>query len=454
MANLMPGEYNLPATDAAQVEQINRRRQFADALRKQQDPQGQMVSGVYVAPSITQHLATLLNKYQAGSIDRDSDKQIQDIYGNRQKTVQSAQQRLIDALKPKQVQDGETSTMPAYTPEQMDQFGSPLPNVQREPIKTPTYKTVTPGPQDLMQAQLEYAQSIGDPNAINQALQGQIGYQVQQQSREDDRAWRTEQANAAREQRMQEIQMRLQDQRLQSQERAALQRELQQNMIEARKEMATMNNGGGAQPYFQAIPTAQGYARFNARTGQMEPIDLNGGAVLPAAQDPSLQGQLSGAKAAGKVQGETRANAQINYPQVAAEAQNTIKLVDDLLNSKGFKQAVGASRLMGVQNIPGTAAKDFDVRLDQLKGKQFLQAFESLKGGGQITEVEGKKATDAISRMNASSSEAEFRNAAKEFQDIIRTGLQRAQAKAGAPVQQPTAPAAVKRYNPATGRIE
>jgi hypothetical protein len=109
-----------------------------------------------------------------------------------------------------------------------------------------------------------------------------------------------------------------------------------------------------------------------------------------------------------------------------AEADEAVRLVDDLLKAPGFKQAVGASRMLGVQKIPGTAARDFDIRLDQLQGKQFLQAFESLKGGGQITEIEGKKATDAIARMNASGSEAEFIKAAKEFQDVIRTGADRA----------------------------
>ena len=72
------------------------------------------------------------------------------------------------------------------------------------------------------------------------------------------------------------------------------------------------------------------------------------------------------------------------------------------------------------------SAKDFDVRLDQLKGQQFLQAFESLKGGGAITEIEGKKATDAIARMDAASSEAEFTKAAREFQSVIRQGVARA----------------------------
>jgi hypothetical protein len=112
-------------------------------------------------------------------------------------------------------------------------------------------------------------------------------------------------------------------------------------------------------------------------------------------------------------------------------------LVDDLLKAPGMKQAVGASRMLGIQKIPGTPAKDFDVRLDQLKGQQFLQAFESLKGGGAITEIEGKKATDAIARMDAAGSEAEFTKAAREFQSVIRQGVARAKNAQGVQTIQP-----------------
>ena len=171
---------------------------------------------------------------------------------------------------------------------------------------------------------------------------------------------------------------------------------------------------------------------FNARTGKMEPImGASGQPVVGAQFDPSLQGSLAGAKAGATTEAKAKSEAKIMAPQAIAQADEAVKLVDDLLKAPGFKQAVGGSRLLGVQKIAGTDAKDFDIRLDQLKGKQFLQAFESLKGGGQITEVEGKKATDAIARMDAAGSEPEFIKAAKEFQSVIRAGAERAKAAAG-----------------------
>jgi hypothetical protein len=56
-----------------------------------------------------------------------------------------------------------------------------------------------------------------------------------------------------------------------------------------------------------------------------------------------------------------------------------------------------------------------------------MQAFETLKGGGQITEKEGEKATAAITRMSLATSEKEYLVAAREFQEVIRRGIQNAE---------------------------
>jgi hypothetical protein len=80
--------------------------------------------------------------------------------------------------------------------------------------------------------------------------------------------------------------------------------------------------------------------------------------------------------------------------------------------------------------IPGTPQADFESRLGQIQGAAFLQAFESLKGGGAITEIEGQKATQAISRMNAATSEREFKAAANDFLAVVeaaKTSAERAQ---------------------------
>jgi hypothetical protein len=234
-------------------------------------------------------------------------------------------------------------------------------------------------------------------------------------------------------------------------ERAAADREFRAEQMKLQQDFTReMKKIGGAaasqQPYFQPVQTAQGVFAFNARTGTVEPVTGPGGAaIVGAAADPKLQGDIAGAKTGAQTAAKLTTEARIDAPKAIQQGEDTIKLVDDLLKAPGFKQAVGGSRLLQVQRIPGTSAKDFDIRLDQLKGQQFLQAFESLKGGGHITEVEGKKATDAIARMDAAGSEKEFVNAAREFQATIRTGVERARkAQSGGATTPPAAPKRIR----------
>jgi hypothetical protein len=74
----------------------------------------------------------------------------------------------------------------------------------------------------------------------------------------------------------------------------------------------------------------------------------------------------------------------------------------------------------------GESATRFESYHNQLKGKAFLAAFESLKGGGQITEIEGQKAEQAISRLNLAMSEKDYKEALQDLRQVVEQGLQRA----------------------------
>lgn len=141
---------------------------------------------------------------------------------------------------------------------------------------------------------------------------------------------------------------------------------------------------------------------------------------------------------AAEMQAENLTTARSELPQSQANANEVLGLINSIRNDKGFEASVGLRNPMegalpfGV-NIAGSPAADFQAKIDQLGGKQFLEAFQSLKGGGQITEIEGKKATNAIARMQTSQSEQAFRQALDEFEGIVRGALQRSQQKAQMP---------------------
>jgi hypothetical protein len=122
---------------------------------------------------------------------------------------------------------------------------------------------------------------------------------------------------------------------------------------------------------------------------------------------------------------------------------DTYNYMDELLERvkthPGREWSTGATSIM--PKAPGTSAADFQVLLDQIGGQQFLQAFETLKGGGQITEVEGRKATEAQARLNPRQSEESFLQGVTELQQIARAAKERAAAKIQ-PQESPSTPAA------------
>ena len=103
--------------------------------------------------------------------------------------------------------------------------------------------------------------------------------------------------------------------------------------------------------------------------------------------------------------------------------QAMVASIDGILNDPAFDFATGF--MAWTQNIPGTEARRFGARVNQLDGQAFLQAFESLKGGGQITEIEGQKATQAIARLDSAQRPEDYRQALEELKGILQIGMER-----------------------------
>jgi hypothetical protein len=65
-----------------------------------------------------------------------------------------------------------------------------------------------------------------------------------------------------------------------------------------------------------------------------------------------------------------------------------------------------------------------------------LKAFERIRGGGSISEIEGEKAADAIIRSQTSQSEEGFKKSMKDFLSIINGVEKRMNDSAGKALQQ------------------
>ena len=167
-------------------------------------------------------------------------------------------------------------------------------------------------------------------------------------------------------------------------------------------------------------------------------------------QDPVFQQTMAGARATGEAIAKGTVAAQQALPGVITNAMIAVNAVDDMIGRqavkdasgkviqpataphKGFQDAVGATWKPGFRFISGTDASDFQSYQDQIEGAAFLSAFEALKGGGAISEKEGSKATAAKLRMKLAQSEVEYVKAAREFQEVVRTGVENARRKFGA----------------------
>lgn len=151
---------------------------------------------------------------------------------------------------------------------------------------------------------------------------------------------------------------------------------------------------------------------------------------------------------------EEQLKAQRALPQAIQTAKETVETVDKLLKHPGFEYLVGFGVPFATSGLyAGTPVAGANALLEQIKGKTFLEAFQMLKGAGQITEQEGAKAQAALNRMSANISEKDFKEAAFDFTSSIQAAIDRASKSAGKPSTdiKPSLPPGVT-VKPITGR--
>ena len=77
-----------------------------------------------------------------------------------------------------------------------------------------------------------------------------------------------------------------------------------------------------------------------------------------------------------------------------------------------------------------TPERDLAELLEQATGTVFLQGFEAVKGGGQITEIEGTKAEVSLLNLSKAQTKGQFMNGLEEFLGVVVRGAKDAELKA------------------------
>lgn len=119
----------------------------------------------------------------------------------------------------------------------------------------------------------------------------------------------------------------------------------------------------------------------------------------------------------------------------AAEAAVTV--IDEIANDPELPNVLG--RLDQFKAADGMGAmlasqKQIDLlsRIENARARTFAAAYETLKGGGQITEYEGQTAANAISNLSRAQSPESFKGWLKVLKDAITSGTTKLDAAAAA----------------------
>lgn len=135
-------------------------------------------------------------------------------------------------------------------------------------------------------------------------------------------------------------------------------------------------------------------------------------------------------KAMGKAEGEAAGTAITGLSAAETKAAEGIALIDSIITDEALPGITGM--IQGRLPPLTQAGTDLNVKIEQVQGKAFLEAFESLKGGGAISEREGEAATQAIARLQRSQSPEAYVEALNELKGILQTGLNNMKKRAGA----------------------
>lgn len=193
--------------------------------------------------------------------------------------------------------------------------------------------------------------------------------------------------------------------------------------------------GGVPAPAGQLTVATKGQEAFDVEQARIN-------AQLGAAdQVTQMEVNREGAKRRAVVEADRVAEIRTKLPSLRANVERARATINKLVESPGLKNITG--RLGGMIPDPdsfpgayqlfksataGTATGNALALHEQLRGQVFAVAFETLKGGGQITQIEGQKATEAAGRMTRAQSTEEYKAAAAEFVAAYEEGLRKLEA--------------------------
>ena len=97
--------------------------------------------------------------------------------------------------------------------------------------------------------------------------------------------------------------------------------------------------------------------------------------------------------------------------------------VKDVLNDPNLSAGVGFNSIFPTR--PGSPTRDFELKVERLKGGAFLQAIQQMRGLGALSNAEGRAATQALTALELDMSEEGFKAELRRLLKYIELGRQR-----------------------------
>jgi hypothetical protein len=328
---------------------LMQRRKKAQEGQTFNAPEGQMVSGRYVAPNFLQVLAEGLRSYSNIQDEKKLDKQLSDLRGERKTAMADALRTFTDKAT------GAPAVASTTTPTQMPSFdeadAASMQGIQgygattgaqaaRAPDMAGAYASLLKSPDSAMRsAGMTGMARIPELEAAKQERVENRDFRKSEM--ELARQARADEAAANRAQRMQELEMRSEDQRLSQQERLAAQKENRELMMQNQREMAKL----------QASLRPERNVTVLGPNGEAITVPQSQSQGLPL-YNPQAAGNLQKEKTKGQAKEQLSGVVQqLNNSYTALEqgggitstAQGGLSNLGARLGSTGLGQAVGGA---------------------------------------------------------------------------------------------------------------
>jgi hypothetical protein len=136
------------------------------------------------------------------------------------------------------------------------------------------------------------------------------------------------------------------------------------------------------------------------------------------------------AQAVGTTTGTKVAGANFDLPKIQQTVNQTIAKLEQLKNHPGLPYITGMASKLPI--VPSTDQAAANALANQIGGRAFLDAYTaSLRGSGQISNIEGEKGTQAIARLDRAQNMKDYQKALDDFEDLVKADLSTAQQQAG-----------------------